>query len=329
MLYFCTLFDSFYLSRGLVMYNSLKSQTEQFHLYIFAFDDLAYTILSNMSLKNVTLISLEEFESPKLLSVKKYRTKAEYCWTSTPSTIEYVLEKFQVPHCTYIDADLYFYHHPKVLLDELNDKKNVLISEHRYNKIAKMRDEKRAGKFCVQFITFTNDEDSLEVLNRWKNQCIDWCYARYEDGKFGDQKYLDEWPDQYDNVHILQNPGGGVAPWNVNQYQLKKNAKGITGEEKRTGINFTMVFFHFHFVRFMDKNHVDLGWNYLSNFVVKNIYKPYIEELLRIEEHLQEMFPSYQRKFYQNSREGVKEMSKDFFKRLTKYNILNIKKANG
>ena len=42
---YCTLFDSFYLTRGLAMYESLKRQTGNFHLYIFAFDDDTYSFL--------------------------------------------------------------------------------------------------------------------------------------------------------------------------------------------------------------------------------------------------------------------------------------------
>ena len=46
MMNFCTLFDSFYLSRGLALYESIKEHTEDFHLYIFAFDDITYEILN-------------------------------------------------------------------------------------------------------------------------------------------------------------------------------------------------------------------------------------------------------------------------------------------
>src|SRR5512133_3761339 len=82
---FCTLFDSFYLSRGLAMYESLKKQSASFHLFIFAFDELSYNILIDLKLDDVTVISLSEFETPELIEVKKSRSVAEYCWTCTPS----------------------------------------------------------------------------------------------------------------------------------------------------------------------------------------------------------------------------------------------------
>ena len=47
---FCTLFDSNYLTRGLAMYESLKKYSDDFYLYIFAFDDKSYELLVNLNL---------------------------------------------------------------------------------------------------------------------------------------------------------------------------------------------------------------------------------------------------------------------------------------
>ena len=305
------------------MYESLKEHTADFHLYIFAFDELSDNILRSLNLKYVTVIALKDFEDDNLLNIKSKRSKAEYCWTCTPSTIYYVLENYKVTNCTYVDADLYFYQSPEILIQEMyNAGKNVMITEHRYNKLAKIRDEKRAGRFCVQFITFTQDKDSKEVLKTWKDQCINWCYARYEDGKFGDQKYLDQWPDKYNNVHILNHLGGGIAPWNVNQYKFKFRKDHIIGTKKSNMESFNMIFYHFHFVRFISACKVDIGWNYLSKFTIRNIYKPYIKNLLRIEENLEVLNSSYKKSFYSNTNVGVKNRLKLIIKNITRLNII-------
>lgn len=252
MLNFCTLFDSVYLSRGVAMYNSLKKHCENFHLYIFAFDDDCYRILKEFQLEDATIISLKEFENEDLLRIKPTRTRGEYCWTCTPSTISYVLDNYDVDNCTYLDSDLYFYSSPQPLLDEMGDA-SVLITPHRYTK--KYDQSQKTGIYCVQFVTFKKDERGLHVLDWWKNACIEWCYNRFEDGKFGDQKYLDDWPMRFDGVYVSQNLGGGVAPWNMQQYTFNPNKEGeIIGTEKKNGNLFKVIFFHFHSFIFIDEN---------------------------------------------------------------------------
>jgi hypothetical protein len=319
---FCTLFDSFYLSRGLAMYESLKRNISDFHLYIFAFDNLALTILNTLKLENTTIISLKEFENKELLTIKPTRTKAEYCWTCTSSTIEYVLNNYSVNSCTYIDSDLFFYHSPYVLLEELTDEKTVLISEHRFSWFGKIHEERRAGRFCVQFITFNKSTESRAVLSKWKNQCIDWCYAKFEDGKFGDQKYLDEWPDLYKNVKISEIIGGGVAPWNIRQYKIKINGDSVTGVEVKTGSSFDLIYYHFHYVRFLDNGYIDLGWNVIPKDSINKLYIPYINTIIRIERELESSFIDYKTLYYSTMSSGWKDSLKILIKKITKLNMI-------
>ena len=104
MLNFCTLFDSGYLSRGLAMYESLNRHCKDFHLYVFAFNDECFSVLKSLYLANMTVISLPEFEDEELLKVKPTRSRGEYCWTCSSSTILYVLDNYDVDHCTYVHA---------------------------------------------------------------------------------------------------------------------------------------------------------------------------------------------------------------------------------
>ncbi|HRG63805.1 MAG TPA: hypothetical protein PLP75_12415 [Burkholderiales bacterium] len=272
---FCTLFDSNFLLYGLALYESLQKNCKNFHLYIFAFNDECYDTLTKLNLANVTVIPLAEFEDPQLLAIKPSRTRGEYCWTCSSSTILYCLKRYNLSACTYLDADLYFYNDPSVLIDEMKDN-DVLITEHRYT--PQYDQSTTSGVYCVQFMTFKNTENGLRVLNWWRNACIEWCYNRFEDGKFGDQKYLDDWTRRFSGVHVLEHLGGGVAPWNLQQYKLLSGHKLA---DTKTSKHFNLIFFHFHDVKIINNviHHTNL-LSYDKNFCFFNkIYIPYIKTI--------------------------------------------------
>ncbi len=277
---YCTLFNSHYLSRGLALYRSLVACAKSFHLYIFAFDDKAYTVLQELKLEHVTVISLQAFETKALLAVKPTRTIAEYCWTCTSSVILHCLEKFQLNEVCYLDADLYFWQDPVMLLEEAKDY-SILLTEHRYTKV--YDHAAVSGKYCVQFMYFKNDKAGLEALHWWREACLEWCFNRVEPGRFGDQKYLDDWLTRFSNVKVLEHLGGGVAPWNVQQYQVAHEAPLELCCE--AGNQFPLVFYHFHALKFINQQ-VDFGGYKLAKTIKKVIYAPYVKKLLEIENDL-------------------------------------------
>ena len=244
MMNFCTLFDSYYLPKGLILYDSLCKVCDDFHLYVFAFDDRCYQKLNDLQFQHMTVISLKEFETEELLKVKPTRTRAEYCWTCGASTIWYTIQRFNLDHCTYIDADLMFFHSPKFAFDEIDEKGASIALTRHFTEV-----ENLAGQFCVQFVYFKNDKDGMQALKWWKDSCIEWCFARYENGKFGDQKYLDYFPLKFANVHVMEHRGIGVAPWNMNLYTYPD-----TKMLQYNGQKYPVVFFHYHGTK-IDINH--------------------------------------------------------------------------
>ncbi len=74
----------------------------------------------------------------------------------------------------------------------------------------------------------------------WQERCLEWCFARYEDGKFGDQVYLDQWPTLFgDRVHVVRQVEKTLAPWNVRHFA------------KKTRSRLEPVFYHFHALRLL------------------------------------------------------------------------------
>lgn len=290
------------MTRGLAMYQSLLKHCSSFHLYIFSFDTISFNVLRKLNLLHVTVINLSEFEDEELLKIKSTRTGTEYCWTCTPSTILFCIQKYQLDNCTYIDADLLFYNDPKVLIDEMGSN-SVLITEHRYTPEYNQSDT--SGKYCVQFVCFKNDKRGMIALNWWRTACIDWCYARAEDGKFGDQKYLDDWTTRFEGIHELRHIGGGVAPWNVQQYQFKIIANEIYLKESN-GNYVPMVFFHFHGLKFYVNNIVQLcPFYFLSKYIIEKVYFPYINLLVVFKRKIEAIDASFNVNYSKQKSSGM------------------------
>ncbi len=279
---FCTLFDSFYLDKGLALYNSLSNTRDDFKLYIFAFDDICLDILLDLRLEKAEIISLKQFETEELLKVKKDRTKAEYCWTCTPWVIKYIFDNYGIEMCTYIDADLYFFKSPKVLLDEIHEHgDSIIITEHRFKRDKDYtKNTDTYGKYCVEFNTFRNNSSGREALNWWANRCLEWCFYKKDGNLLGDQKYLDNWTERFEGVHELQNLGGGVAPWNLDQYSLKSsNGLDIHLIEKSTGREFALIFYHFQNMRYISNDLINIKSGTKNISLKKAIYLPYLLEI--------------------------------------------------
>lgn len=285
MLNFCTLYNSYYAARGLLMYKSLLHTCDDFHLYIFAFDDELLRYLTEIRYENVTVISLQEFETEEMLQVKSARTIQEYCWTCESLTIRYCLNNFNIDSCTYIDADLYFYANPKLLIDEMGDN-DVLLTEHRYTAGECIT---YGGRFCVQFVTFRNTENGHKILDWWCDKCIEWCGADHINGLFGDQMYLEDWPERFEKVHVLRHIGGGVAPWNMQQYRFYRDHGTLKGEVLENGEIFDVVFFHFHAINISYKypiiEYFFEGYS-IPNSAQEYLQKEYVRNLRKIAKEL-------------------------------------------
>ena len=308
---FTTLFDSYYLDKALCMYRSLNRVADDFKLYIFCFDDRSKEVLESEGLDNAVILSHKDLEKayPELLDLKTERSKAEYCWTCTPATIEYVLNNFDVDNCTYIDADLYFFKSPRVLLDEVKDEgKHIIITPHRFSDSLKdRRFLKRSGKYCVEFNYFDNSPEAREALTWWRERCFEWCYHIYEADRMGDQKYIEKFPSMFKGVHELQNLGGGVAPWNLNQYELVNTESGmpyktkedldaikdkvyLTLRNKKDKEKFDLIFYHFQNIRYLSETKVNISSETHDKSLKRAIYLPYLRDIDKTRKELKEKY---------------------------------------
>jgi hypothetical protein len=272
---YCTLFDSNYLVKAVAMHRTLLRHAPDAHLTAFVFDDRTKRILDALSLPRLTVTTLAELEAfdADLLSVKADRTPTEYCWTSTPVLPLYLFaHRPDLDEITYLDADLGFFADPQLLFDEIGDA-SVCITPHRYS--PEYAYQEVNGIYCVQWLTFRRDERGMAALQWWHDRCIEWCYYRLEDGKLGDQKYLDDWPERFEGVHVLEHKGGGLAPWNISRYETAERGGRVFVDDD------PLVFFHYH--RLGLRRRGEHAWEPPGYPISENarelVYDPYLAEL--------------------------------------------------
>ena len=320
--YFCTLFDSHYLFKGVVMLRSLLQHCADARIYVLCMDARCKTLLERMALPGVECLALDTVENPQLLIAKQNRNVAEYCWTLSASLTAWLLEhRAEVDMLTYVDADLMFFSSLDSLFEEIGDA-SISITEHRFT--PRLRHLEENGRFCVQWVSFRRDAQGLRCLHHWRDQCIEWCYARLEDGRMGDQKYLDAWPSTYSSVHIVQHLGVGLAPWNYPNYRIERSGEGAITVDGRA-----LIFYHFHQFQLLDDGTFDrLSTSYtVEQPAPEIIYQVYEQQMHAVVAQVRVLSADFsagmKSKAYVKSRRWVHKFLpqglKDLLKRVVKY----------
>lgn len=303
--FFCTLFDRNYLFKGVATLRSLAKNCPEIEVFVLCMDRQTQTVLEKLKFPYVTCIPLGDLETKELLAVKPLRGVAEYCWTLSPCLPWYVFERYpEVDLITYIDSDLMFTSSVEPLFEEIDDNL-IAIIEHRFS--PRLQDREVNGRFCVEWVSFRRSDVGLKCLNRWREQCINWCYYRLEDGKMGDQKYLDEWPSLYPACHILKHPGAGIAPWNYEQYTF--TGKLVDGHNVFVN-GHPLIFYHFHQFQLLANGQFDR----LSSFYTKECAEP--EEIYAGYERLLRQTIAEVQALEPNFRHGLKPVSNVTLRRL-------------
>jgi len=289
MRWFCTYFDKNFLIRGLTLYESLRRHCPDAQMCIVCLDDDCREILNRLELPGVKTFSLAQLESyePRLVEAKGDRSLLEYYYTLTPIIILFALDHFsESDMLTYLDSDLFFFDDPEPLFEELGQD-SISIIAHRFP--PKLLHLAKFGIYNVAWLTFRKDDRAAECLRWWKDRCLEWCCDRLEGNRYADQKYLDDWPERFPGVTVLQHKGANLAPWNLANYQISENNGSVRVDGGK------LIFFHFHRFRQIasrvyDTNLAPYGAK-ASATVRRAIFEPYIQALLTTTARIERVSP--------------------------------------
>lgn len=246
-------------------------------------DDIAYNLIKKTGRANLIPISLAQIETDESKALKRRVTYFQYCAAWQPLICLYILDQYRVDVITYIDADIMFFNDPEILFKEV-DGCSASVVPHRFT--PKFDLTTLSGKFCVQFNAFRNNTKSRDVLQYWKECCFNNSKKKPE--CYLGQLSLDSWPEKFAGVRVIQHLGAGVAPWNIQQYEItRKNEKVMVNGDP-------VVFYHFHEYAWGKDGRPFLSSYPLPDAAVEYIYQPYAAILKEVEEWVKLLDPAFQ-----------------------------------
>lgn len=278
MRYFCTYLDGNYLARGLALYASLERVCPEFQLWILCHDVYSEHELRQRKMLRAVPMGVADLETvvPELLLVKPHRNNVEYYYTCGPSFMAHILNTHdEVDILTYLDADLFFFDSPEPLFTALKGHSIGVVGHH----LPQYRKNHKEGLYNVGWVSFRRDNHGLSCLKWWRDRCLYWCYERFEDGKYADQLYLDNWPIMFKGFYEIVHKGANVAPWNVQDYRFHERDGRVYVDEM------PLIFFHFSGFKQINSwlYNTNLGLTFRSpgRVLKRFVFLPYILELLK------------------------------------------------
>lgn len=215
---YTTVFDKNYAARALVMIRTLLEHAPSSKIYALCCDDESFAAFNMLPEERIIPIDIRQAIG-QYKELESSRTHTELMWTLSSFSFDVVFKLFpDEALVTYLDADLFFLKDPSSIVEQFsNSESGVLITRHDYSaRLGHL--EKKFGRFNVQFIPMKKIE-GWPIRERWRAQCEKWCFARHEDGQFGDQKYLNEWPVLWGGlVSIWDKKGTFQGPWNAENF---------------------------------------------------------------------------------------------------------------
>lgn len=267
-MYFCTYFDSNYLSKGKVCYTTLKTLDPDLCLFIVCLDERTFKEASVWpNVKPVLVSDLEEFH-PNLLMAKSNRQPKEYYATLTPVLPLYIFHKYpKVDLLFYTDADIAFWSDPSEMI-RIMDNYSIMVTDHGFEP------PRNNVRFNVGILGYRNDEKCKSFLEWWRDRCIEWCYwITMPDGRMADQGYLNKLHENYSTYNALNcpHPGINLGPWNIGKHFTVE----IQGRKIVDG-QYNLICYHYHEFRLVGDSYYPTGWAHTQNDKAV-IYEPYFK----------------------------------------------------
>ena len=238
-----TLSDRGFLPRTLAMCKSLRVYDSISPVYYFATEPLLQIEFDAFESVGVKVLPIEASLGEELVnSLRDSRSLLEFMWTLPSQLLTRMWEIEQsCTDFTYLDADIFFYSDPAIIWQEIPGNSASIVRHNFSKRLQSIFLE--SGEFNVSWVSVPNSSIGMAIASKWASDCLEMCpdkpVIHNEKLIYGDQKYLDYWPELYpSNLHIIVHLGAGVAPWNYEEYEFSTCAPLLVNK-------LPIIFFHF------------------------------------------------------------------------------------
>lgn len=291
MKHYATYFDRGYLAQGVALWRSLAHHDPEAELTVLALDDETAAVLRVIGGTRLRVLSLGELlaADPALAAAQAERTRSEFIFALTPCLVRHLFStRPEVGQWMYLDADLFFFATPAPIWAELAGG-SVLVVPHRYP--AWQDDAVRYGRFNVGVVAWTSSAVARECVDWWRERCLESTALAGDGARFGDQKYLDEWPRRFAGLVESKHAGVNVAPWNWARHRFELAAGGAVRVD-----GLPLVVYHFAQFKRISEAWFDSGqleYGIMPRALRSRLYGEYWDALGAAEREIRAVRPGF------------------------------------
>jgi hypothetical protein len=272
---YCTIINASFAPRALALQRSIAKRSPDAWFAFYCVDDATAALLRRHAGPHVLVIPPAAYESAPLRAAKARLRLNEYCWTCKPAILLHALKTMpELQWAVWLDSDMLAFGD---LDEELrrHPEASAVLTPHRFSLPEFAAYEPAVGRFNAGYAAFHNTAEGLAALRWWMDRCLEGCPAVPADGRYADQKYLDEVPRLFTDVVASDSVGLNCAPWNLFEKRIDRAGNGVT-------VGGTpLLLYHFQGLKIIRDWAFDLygARRRLPSAARKIIYAPYLRAL--------------------------------------------------
>ena len=270
-----TLCSNNYFAQALILGQSFLLHNPDYEFYVGLIDHKSDQI--NYEQFNIKVLPIAEIEPIILELAQKYNI-VELNTAVKPHYFLHFIEKMGAKSILYFDPDIYVYKKLQAL-EMLLEVDDILLTPHILKPIP--IDEKTPfendflnyGLYNLGFIALKTSENTIKMLNWWKDRTYQFGFHNLAKGFFVDQLWINLVPILFQKCKIINHPGYNMGPWNLHERFLTRASNNYC-----VNVDYELYFYHFSNFNPANKTNIHTVFN-RYNFVNRpdlvNIYSEY------------------------------------------------------